>query len=221
MTDLHTHILPGVDDGSPDVATSLAMLAQERAQGVDTVCLTPHFDPAKEDIQTFLARRRQAFALLQSQLPEDSPRLILGAEVAWFPTLCSYEGLEQLSLDGESFLLELPFRKWDSRLLKQLDRLPEQTGLIPILAHVERYIHMQDSATMHALFSLGLPLQMNASSVLEHPWQSRRLLRRGAWYIGSDCHNLAHRPPNMADAARHLEKKLGPQAIRLLSWQPQ
>ena len=89
MTDLHTHILPGMDDGAPDVETSLAMLREEARQGVDTVVLTPHFYRDRERPEHFLARRARAADRLNSAiqaLPGEErramPRLILGAEVA-------------------------------------------------------------------------------------------------------------------------------------------
>ena len=58
MTDLHTHILPGMDDGAVSVETSLEMLRMERDQGVDAVVLTPHFYRDRERPEQFLARRR-------------------------------------------------------------------------------------------------------------------------------------------------------------------
>ena len=60
MTDLHAHILPGMDDGASSVEESLAMLQMEWDQGVDRVALTSHFYSAKEAVSSFLARRDAA-----------------------------------------------------------------------------------------------------------------------------------------------------------------
>ena len=57
MTDLHTHILPGMDDGAKDAQMSIAMLRAQRDQGVDTVVLSPHFYGDREDVDRFLRRR--------------------------------------------------------------------------------------------------------------------------------------------------------------------
>ena len=65
MTDLHTHILPGMDDGAVTVEDSLAMLELQRSQGVDTVVLTPHFYSNREGISRFLLRRGQALVQLE------------------------------------------------------------------------------------------------------------------------------------------------------------
>ena len=58
MTDLHTHILPGIDDGAPDMETALHMLEAEDKQGVNTVALTPHFYRSREHIADFLAEKQ-------------------------------------------------------------------------------------------------------------------------------------------------------------------
>ena len=60
MTDLHTHILPGIDDGSKNVQTSLALLRSEYAQGVEQIALTPHFNFENQTIKEFLQRRNAA-----------------------------------------------------------------------------------------------------------------------------------------------------------------
>ena len=84
MTDLHTHILPGVDDGAKAPEESLEMLRMERDQGVDTVVLTPHFYRDRERPEHFLKRRRAAgealrdalMALPEEELPEEAPELL-------------------------------------------------------------------------------------------------------------------------------------------------
>ena len=83
MTDLHSHILPGMDDGSSCPEESLAMLAMEAAQGITLVAATPHFDPRTDEPQAFLERRALAEAALRGAMGADPrlPRLILGAEV--------------------------------------------------------------------------------------------------------------------------------------------
>ena len=182
MTDLHTHILPGMDDGSRSVRESLKLLAMERRQGVTAVVLTSHFYRWREDADAFLKRRQRSYEALTAALPAGTPSLFLGAEVAWFPTLAEYEPLERLCLAGSGyFLLELPFERWSSRLLDQIYDLTCVTGLTPILAHVERYLPLQPRSQMDELLSMGLPMQMNADSLLPALRRGKclRLLRRG------------------------------------------
>ena len=97
MTDLHTHILPGMDDGAATVEISLKMLQAEREQGVETVGLTPHFYGERESVEGFLTRRaaaaRQLLAAAEQLPPEKQqtlPRSILGAEVLWTPKILSW-----------------------------------------------------------------------------------------------------------------------------------
>lgn len=224
MTDLHTHILPAMDDGSKSVDESLAMLAAERAQGVDLVVLTPHFYRSEESAQEFLARRAQALEKLRPHLSDDGPELMLGAEVAWFPTIAQYNSLEQLRL-GESgyFLLELPWDPWPSRLQDQLYELSCISGLTPILAHLERYLSIQNKSQVKEVMSMGLPMQMNAGFLLKNLTRSKgaSMLSRGEWHLGSDTHNMVHRPPNMGLAIEWLQKKLDPSDLNALTgWSP-
>lgn len=223
MTDLHTHILPQMDDGARDLAQSLAMLEMERSQGVDTVVLTPHFYRERETVEDFLRRRQRSLDMLLPALPEGSPRLIVGTEVAWFSSLAEEPELNKLCIgDTQYILLELPYASWSRYLLEQVEQFAMNTGLTPILAHVERYLSLQKREQVEALLSLGLPMQMSANA-LTRPLKGRKmleLLMRGQWYIGTDCHNTDKRKPNMAAAAQVLLKRLpGPVAHEMLSWQ--
>lgn len=225
MTDLHTHILPGMDDGSRDGAESLALLRMEREQGVDEVFLTPHFYRWREPAEDFLARRARAFAALNALLPPDAPTLLLGAEVAWFPTLAEEPLLERLCLgNSRYFLLELPFERWTAQLPDRLYDLTCVTGLTPVLAHVERYIFGQDRRQLAELTDMGLPMQMNADSLLDWRGRGRRLelLSRGRWHLASDCHSVDRRPPRLAKAVQYLNGKWGAErAAALTAWAPE
>lgn len=211
MTDLHTHILPAMDDGARDAAQSLAMLSAERAQGVDTVVLTPHFRRSREEADSFLRRRAESYDTLRraaEQSDKSYPHMLLGAEVEWVPNLTDCDLLPQLCL-GESryLLLELPFYAWSDSMIEQLYHLMQKTGIVPILAHIERYLYSQKRELLREIFRLGVPIQMNAEMLLR--WQSKNralsLLRKGeAQLIASDCHNTTSRPPNLAKALELL-----------------
>ena len=219
MTDLHTHILPGMDDGAPDVETSLAMLREEALQGVDTVVLTPHFYRDQERPEHFLARRERAADRLARailDLTEEErqtmPRLILGAEVAWVPNLAYWEELPQLCVGKSNYLLlELPFSPWNEHMVNQLYDLLGRTGITPILAHLERYRRSQRRELMEEVVSLGVPVQFSADTLL-HPLRRGRVLkelREEGNFLASDCHNLTSRPPNLGKAMKVVQRKLG------------
>ncbi|MDD6188463.1 MAG: hypothetical protein PUB32_02640 [Clostridiales bacterium] len=220
MTDLHTHILPGMDDGAKTVEISLEMLRMERDQGVDTVVLTPHFYRDRERPERFLARRREAEETLLKALlalPEEErstmPRLVLGAEVAWVPNLADWPELPQLCMGrGRHLLLELPMNPWNEQMFRQLYDLMGRTGLTPVIAHIERYMKMQKPEHIKEVLSLGVPVQVSSEPLL-HPLNRGRVLKllreRQAQLIASDCHNTTSRPPNLGPAMEIVKKKLG------------
>jgi len=220
MTDLHTHILPGLDDGAKTVEESLRMLRMERSQGVDTVVLTPHFYRDRENPKRFLQRRREAVIALGSRVLELSeeernalPNLFLGAEVAWWPTLAEWDELPELCIGGtKNLLLELPFTPWSEKMVDQLHELYGRTGITPVIAHLERYLKLQRPEHIEEILSLGFPVQISADALLRPLARGRalKLLRQGqARIVASDCHNCETRKPNLAQAMKVLEGKLG------------
>ena len=111
MIDMHSHILPGIDDGARDTDISLELLRRLREDGVDTVCLTPHFNFERQSIEEFLEARNAARQRLEAALEPTGwdLRLLSGAEVAFSPELASQDGVDRLCLEGtRCMLIELP-----------------------------------------------------------------------------------------------------------------
>ena len=220
MTDLHTHILPGIDDGAQSVEESLAMLRMERSQGVDTVVLTPHFYRDRENPQRFLRRRQEsAVALarrvieLSEQEREALPQMLLGAEVTWWPDMADWEELPEMCIgDTRNLLLELPFTPWNDRMIYQLHELFGRTGITPVIAHLERYLKIQRPEYIREVLQLGVPVQVSADILLRPIARggAMKLLRQGqAHVVASDCHRCVGRIPNLAAATDLLRRKLG------------
>lgn len=86
MIDFHTHILPGIDDGSRDVRTSLEMISEEINQGIEGIVLTPHFYADEDDIPSFLKRRDEAWQELTKKMSEQEIEIPLrkGGEIYYF-----------------------------------------------------------------------------------------------------------------------------------------
>ena len=222
MIDLHTHILPNMDDGARDVEQSKNMLLRQKKQNVDVVALTPHFYRREETVQEFLQRREQSMEQLQPVLEEGLPDLILGAEVAWYPSLSEEKALESLCYDGTgTILLELPYTLWPVRMAEWLYRFVNDTGLTPILAHVERYFLLQSKSQMEDLLQLNLPMQMTAD-VFKSVWgrgKYLRMIKTSQWCIASDCHDALKRPPCMDIAVAYLRGKVSPEKYQeLFEW---
>ncbi len=204
MIDFHTHILPEMDDGSKSVAESLTMLREESRQGIETIVLTPHFYADENSPRQFLKRREEAWQKLKPNLEPGMPRLYLGAEVQYFEGIGQVDGISDLCIEGTRlFLLEMPFRKWSDRMLSNVLELKEQENVQVVLAHIERYLSWQPKGICQELIHCGIHMQSNASFF--NNWKTRhkamKMLARGEIHIlGSDCHNMADRPPNLERA---------------------
>ena len=141
--------------------------------------------------------------------------MIPGAEVAYFDGICrSGSVLEQLQLgDSKLLLVEMPFEKWNQRMVREVCDLHLQTGLTPVLAHVDRYRRRdQLPANLDTLLDCGVLLQCNAEAFLHfgsRGWALKLVEQGMLHFLGSDAHNLTTRQPNLGDAARVIEKKLG------------
>ena len=200
MIDYHTHILPKMDDGSGSLRESRMLLEEERAFGIDSVVLTPHFYANQNSPRRFLERREGAWNRLQDALGPDVPQAVLGAEVQYFPGICQCDELESLTISGTRFLLlEMPFQRWDNQVLQDVYFLAQSGELRIVLAHVDRYYSDQPHEIWQELFDAGIFMQLNASAF--HGFgQRRRYLQflRNGWVqmLGSDCHNMAARRPN-------------------------
>ena len=222
MTDLHTHILPGIDDGAPDMETALHMLEAEDKQGVNTVALTPHFYRSREHIADFLARRESSWDKLKSKLKNKKhPQLILAAEVAYAPGMADWTELEQLCYTGTKLLLvEPPMTPWNDEMFHQLYAIEGRRGITPMIAHFDRYIKMQSKVRIEQLLEMGFPIQVSTASLLRFIGrnQAMRLISEYSAVPVSDCHNINTRPPNLGEAARVLKKKLGSKADGILQY---
>lgn len=220
MTDLHTHILPGMDDGAPDVQTAVRMLAMEAKQGVHTVALTPHFYRNREHISDYLIRRADSLVKLQNTLKNmKCPKLILSAEVAYAPGMADWEGIDQLCYEGTRILLvEPPVTPWNDEMYHQLYALESRRGLIPMIAHFDRYLSMQTRVHIEKLLDMGFPVQVSTDTLLHFRGRSQAftLLTEYNGIPVSDCHNLTTRAPDWDAAVKVMERKLGSYASDVL-----
>ena len=213
MTDWHSHILPAMDDGAKSVADSLAMLSMLGEQGIDRVCATPHFYANSDSVGSFLDRRAESAETLASQLGESAPRILLGAEVKYYPGISRMERLEELRLDkSKLLLLEMPFARWTEYTLRELCELSGRRDIRIMLAHIDRYLGMQNDDAWARLYESGILMQANASFI-RGLFSRRRAIEmlagHGIHFIGSDCHNTASRAPDIGAAYSLIEKKLG------------
>lgn len=210
MLDFHTHILPQMDDGSRSVEESIQMLREETRQGITDVVLTPHFYAQENSPEEFLARRKASYELLRAHWMPGMPQLHLGAEVQYFEGICQIDTLQELRVQGTRLLLlEMPFSRWSDRVIQDALELTSDPDFQVVFAHVERYLQWQDKDMPQFLLDNGILLQCNGSFFINRKTRHKAIsmLQRGQIrFIGSDCHNMEYRPPNLQEALHNVGK---------------
>ena len=218
MIDLHSHIIPGVDDGARSLEEAIALCRAAWNDGTKVMVATPHvfngvYEQKRSDIQ-------DRFRELKEQLLSDGIALeiLQGAEVYSRPDLP--EVLERdpsLTLNGGSryFLLEFPHQVIPPRADELIFRLVAK-NFIPVIVHPERNFHIQDSSKLLEKFiRLGALCQVTAMSVTGGFGKRARecahelLTEDLVHVIASDAHNIKSLPPLLSEARRYISKWLG------------
>lgn len=212
FTDIHTHILPFVDDGPDNLQDSLSLLKKQKAQGVDRVILTPHFYPAENILEDFLYRRDQSFKLVKENLDLSTmPEIKLGAEVRFSPEIISMD-LKKLTL-GESdyILIELDDVIYPPHICSIVSEL-SCLGYTPVLAHVERCLYFRkDPHLLAELIRKGALAHITAESLTskyDRGFSKAALYNGYAHLAASDTHDLTYRKPNLTEKLSFLSKDL-------------
>ena len=217
MIDIHHHLLPGLDDGSPDLETSLKMAAMAAADGITHVVCTPHanhrypYDPFRvEDlIASLRLRLREAGIALE---------LARGADFH-----LTFENIQaaiadpgRYSLAGRGYLMtELP----DYATLSSFDETYyhlQLAGMTPVITHPERNPTLQERPGKLAdWLRLGALVQVTAGSILGHMGKKAQKLSlqllQNKWvhFVATDAHNLTSRPPKLQPAYIEVSKRFG------------
>lgn len=206
MVDFHTHILPEIDDGAEDVRTSLEMLRESWDQGVRMICATPHFYADEDDPGSFFERRYKAYDKILEAIEtlDEVPEILLGAEVLYFPGISVADELRAMCIGNSPFLLiEPPMIPWSESMLDEIEQCGHTLCCIPVIAHLDRYMRMlRDLRLFDRIKGRRILIQVNGSFFLNHSStdMALRFLSEGSFhFIGSDCHDLRERYPNLGD----------------------
>lgn len=199
LTEYHCHILPGIDDGSDSVETSLQMVEMMKAQGVERICATPHFYAHREkSIDDYLQKRQAAFGQIQGQTAVTN--IHLGAEVAIEHGISELPGIEKLAITGTRIiLLELPYRAYEKWMSEEIYNIAAEYKLKVMLAHVHRYLPYYSKDEIETILSSKSILQINNEAFTS--WKEKRLAKKVMaehthFAFGSDAHNTSSRKPN-------------------------
>lgn len=216
LTDLHSHILPGIDDGAKDEEVSVQLLKMEYESGVRQIALTSHFNCENQDLNEFLLQREKSYERMCREMCQfhfDELRLKLGAEVFFSPNLCTID-IEKLCLEETDFLLlELPTEMYPAYFFETVYKI-QARGITPIIAHIERYPYVMSNPNILCdWIDCGIYTQMNAQAMF---WQNKTgrfcsdLFKWNlAHVLSSDTHSLKRRPPNLSEGIEALKQRLG------------
>ena len=230
ISDIHTHVLPGLDDGSKSIGASVRMLRKSYQQGVRNVIATPHYTvyhwrTKPEQIQRLMEQMAKA---VQKVMPE--LRLYSGQEIQYFEGMADMlQRGELLTLAGSHYVLVefLPQSQWSQ--IQNAVRELLLAGYFPVLAHIERYQCLRKTGRLTELQKEGAYLQMNYGSLiklrnvwnlrerLERRWCRKVLLAGYISFLGTDMHGVHHRAPDSDRALVWIRKKGGDTLARQLS----
>jgi protein-tyrosine phosphatase len=224
MVDLHHHLLPGLDDGSTDLPTSIAMARMAAEDGITRVVATPHashrypFEPEKV---------AAGMATLRSALSDAGIPLLIGSGCDFH---LSYDNIQdakahprKYTLNASEYLLvELPDLIIPPKLTELFYDL-RMAAIVPILTHPERNAALQrDTKPLEEWLRHGLLVQITTSSVLGQMGRTAEkmahalLANRWVHFMSTDAHNLTSRPPRMRAARELVADRYGAEYAALL-----
>ncbi len=223
MIDLHSHILPGLDDGAADWDRSLAMARHAVADGISEIVCTPHWVPGKyENRRTEILARLEEFRarIAEAEIPitlHSGAELHLDAHIA--ARIRSGE-LLTLADGGRYILLELPEEALPDGMEDFFWNL-QLEGYRPILSHVERNpVLRRDPDRLLRWVESGVLTQITAASLAgrfsdgTREFALRLLKQRLAHVLATDAHGMSTRKPELAAAVKEAESIVGPEAAK-------
>lgn len=222
MIDLHTHILPEFDDGARNPDESLRLCAMGRANHIRATVATPHFN-ALGDIDNFLEQRDARVRMIKKALEDNKidMQLFAGAEVYIDDDIFYSRKLNRLTINNSRYLLiEFPFSGLRLRDIHQYLEEIYGMGLIPIIAHPERYEYFQrDYDAVNELISRGILFQINAGSLAsrdgheEFELAYEMAFRGAASFIATDAHSPFGRTNDLGQMLREFPDDIDPRLM--------
>ena len=224
VIDVHSHILPGVDDGAKNPEVTARMLEIAASEGIDGIVATPHFEGGMPE--KFLNKRKKAFEITKELAAKINPGLKLYMGNESFYSEGAIEALDNGSAktyNGTDYVLvEFPVYAEFGYIEKGIRNLM-YAGYKPVIAHIERYEGMAKKHQVEELSGMGALMQVNASTItggmgfgIKH--YVIKLMKAGLIdLIGTDAHGINRRRPEIREALKVVEKKMGGDYRRLIS----
>ena len=196
MTDLHTHILPNIDDGARSIDETFNLIKEAQEAGFDNIVLTSHY---KENYYETNMPEREVWlkAIMQNlQIKNIDTNLYLASEIYISENIMQLLEEEKAStINNTSYVLfELPKKEEPENLYETIYSL-QQNKLVPILAHPERYEYVQkEPEIIYDLIQKGVLIQVNYGSILGHYGKAAQLIAQKllqnnmVHFLASDVH---------------------------------
>jgi len=213
--DIHSHILPQIDDGAQNTDESVELLEMMKKNGITDVLATSHFYPEQTNYEAYLDVTKSAFEDLMKEIDgKKLPNIHLGCEMLYYKGIGNSEVLAPLCLNGSEFLLlELTDYHINDSLFEDILDLKQKQNIIPIIAHVERYSGAKNfKRFLEFLKENYIPVQINAQSVMFRPYKRKvkSILNKGLFcVIATDTHSKTERPPLLNEAYGYIKEKYG------------
>ena len=220
IVDFHSHILPGIDDGAKDISMAREMLLAEEQSGVEKIVATPHFYLSEESVESFLEKRENAFNLIKPEADRLGIEIFKGAEVLFTESLMDID-IKRLCIGNSSYvMIELPYQKLTDNFIRSfksfVGRVSSEVSII--VAHAERYLNFTDEDSLFEILDTGVTVQVNCGSFKAFSKSRKFIIELIAsdflHLIGTDCHNMTSRAPNMDIARKAIEKRFSRQVFR-------
>lgn len=213
--DVHSHLLPGIDDGARDVFQTRVALRSLSESGISYLAFTPHFYASEQPLPSFLEKRELAWNAVRDFPETQSLHVTLGAEVYLTEEVFNWEELRSLCYTGTDLMLtELEtLDHFTPTMERRLIRLSEDYGITPVLAHIDRYpFLLGDPKLLFHLRCIGCLFQVNLDS-FSFFFPRRKLFRLAEDglidFFGQDVHHLPITGKARTKLLSAIEKRCG------------
>lgn len=222
LIDFHSHILPGIDDGSKNADMSRKMLELEKKSGIGKIVLTPHFYLHEQSVDRFLENRAGAIEKFAPLAEELGIEVKYGAEVLYTKSLADVD-LKKLCIgDTKYMLIELPYQRLNGGFINEFRSFAGSIfpDILLILAHAERYLSFTSADSIYEIMNADMLVQLNSGDFKPFSKSAKfmydLLYNDLAHLLGTDCHNTTSRAPDMDVARNAISKKISPHCFSKL-----
>lgn len=224
IIDIHSHILPGVDDGAKNMDETIRMLDIAMSEGIEGIVVTPHFETGK-DAQWRLKFKKAYQQVTQYILENWLPIKLYGGNEIYYSDSVTEElqSKHVCTINKSKYILvEFPMYA-DFLYVERALRNLQYAGYWPIIAHVERYESLRDIEYIRKLKNMDVCIQINADSIVDKERRKTRsfckklISNRLVDVIATDMHDSKHRKPELRSSFEWIDKKMGESYRKLIS----